>query len=290
MTDQTQLEAPIILTIPQPSVRRVIAIAAIGFFLAMLAMGPCILGFERFFESLFYFSATWILILMMSPPIAFFAWLAFPPRSLLPRLEISRCRIRVVPGRIARFFAETNVEIALAAQSREILLCHNVWQGLGDGLRLIVRAADGTEREIRATPMDYLNARNSQVLAEGVSAASGLPVRLLTRRRQADGTIREAPWNPQPRSAKYISGAALAMGAVPFVGGAVVGVIWPTPAFIVTAGLGLWLSQMGVFFLLARWSGSTVKFPTPYSLATVFTFAAAYALAVVMVGFLLMGR
>jgi hypothetical protein len=157
----------------------------IAIFLAAFAILPYKLGFERFFESLAYFSATWLVMFIFGPAIAFFAWLAFPPRGSMPRLEISRSRIRVVPGRIARLFAETAVEIDLSPKSRDILLCHSVWQGLGDGLRLVVRDGDGTEREIRATSMDYLSARKAQKLAEGISAATGLPVHLLIRRRPA---------------------------------------------------------------------------------------------------------
>ena len=129
---------------------------------------------------------------MFAPAIAFFAWLAFPPRGSLPRLEVSRSRIRVVPGLIARRFAETAVEINLYPTSRDILLCHSVWKGLGDGLRLVVRDGDGTERQIRATSMDYLTARKAQKLAQGISDITGLPVQLLTRIRQADGRVRKS--------------------------------------------------------------------------------------------------
>jgi hypothetical protein len=223
---------------------------------------------------------------MMGPAIAFFAWLAFPPRGSMPRLEISRSRIRVVPGRIARLFAETAVEIDLSPKSRDILLCHIVWQGLGDGLRLVVRDGDGTEREIRATSMDYLSARKAQKLAEGISAATGLPVQLLIRRRQADGPVLETSWNPPSGRTGVVRGAAVAIGAVPFVGGAIVGVLWPSPAAMLVVGLGLWISQMSLLFLLARRTGSKAKSPTLYSLTTVFTFAATYGFAVVVIGFM----
>src|ERR1035438_1383115 len=102
MTHQTEYEAPTILVIPQPAVRRCIALVGIAIFLATFAIFPYKLGFERFFESLAYFSATWLVMFMLGPPIAFFAWLAFPPRGSMPRLEISRSQIRVIPGRIAR--------------------------------------------------------------------------------------------------------------------------------------------------------------------------------------------
>ena len=276
--------------IPQPAVLKGVAIAFIVFYLVLFAIGPWKLGPERFLSSLFHFSATWLIILILLPSIVFFARLGFPPKGSLPRLEVSRKRIRIVPGRIARLFAETPVEIDLAPQSTEILVCHTEWQGLGDGNRLVVRATDGTERQIRATSLDRLSALGAQRLVNGISAATGLPVILLKRSRREDGTDQEAPWNPPPRRSRIVRGSALAMGAVPFVGGSVVGVIWPTPAVIAAVGLGMWLSEMCALFLLSRWTGSEAKFPTPYSLSTVFTFAAAYGLAVVVVGYIFMGR
>lgn len=290
MTVQAEREVPTILVIPQPAFRRAVAIATIVLFLAIFSILPWKLGFERFFESLTYFSATWLVIILMGLPVALFARLAFPPRHSLARLEVSRDCVRVVPGKVARLFAEKSGEIDVTPQTREILLCHNVWQGLGDGLRLVVRAADGTERQIRATAMDYLNAQDARKLADGISMATGLPVLLSIRRQQTDGTVQDAPWSSQSRRTRLVHGAELAMVAVPFIGGAVAGGLWPIPLVIVVVGLGLWLSQMGVLFLLARCAGLRQKFPAPYSLTTLITFAAAYSLAVVVVGFIFGSR
>lgn len=283
MSDQTGHEIITVLVVPQPVVRRIIASATIVVFLSLSAILPWKLGFEKFLYSLTYFSATWLVILMFAPPIAFFMWLAFPPRGFLPRLEVTRRYVRIVPGRVARFFAETPVEIELAANSSEILYCHNAWQGLADGLRLVVRASDGTERDIRATSVDYLSEQQAQRLGEGITTATGLPVLLLKRNRQADGSIRETPWNTPPHRSRIAGGASLATGVVPLLGGSVVGAIWPTPALIFSVGFGLWLSQMVALSLLARWRGSRAKFPLLYSLTTVFTFSAAYGVAAVVV-------
>jgi hypothetical protein len=279
MANHSAHEAPTILTIPQPAARRVIAISFIAVFLALFTTLPSKLGFGGFFKSLFHFSATWLVMSMFAAPIAFFARLAFPPRKSLPRLEVSRSYIRVVPGRIARLFAETAVEIALAPQAKEILLCRVI----GDGLRLIVRDADGAERQIRATSMDYLSARDAQVLAEGISGAIGLPVLLLARGRRADGAIRETSWIQPSGGAGAAIGAAVATVAIPFVGGAVVGILWPSPAVMLAVGLGLWLCQMGTLIVIGRLVQPRAKFPTLYSLKTVFSFAAAYGLALVAV-------
>jgi hypothetical protein len=286
MSDQTGREIITVLVVPQPAVRPIIASATVVVFLSLFAILPWKLGFEKFLDSLAYFSATWLVILMFAPPIAFFVWLAFLPPGFLPRLEVTRRYVRIVPGRIGRFFAETPVEIDLASNSSEILFCHNAWQSLANDLRLIVRASDGTERDIRATSVDYLSERQAQRLGEGITTATGLPVLLLNRNRQSDGTIRETPWNPPLRSSRIAGSAALATGVVPLIGGSVVGAIWPTTALIISVGFGLWLSQMVALSLLARWRGSRAKFPVLYSLTTVFTFSAAYGLAVVVVHYI----
>ncbi len=280
MANHHELEPSIILPIPQPTARTVIAICFIAALLILLGILPGTLGFERFFESLSYFSPTWLVILMFVPPIAFFARLAFPPRGSLPRLEVSRSRIRIVPGRVARMFSETAVEIALAPQAKEIRLC----RVFGDGLRLVVRDADGAERQIRATSMDYLNSRDAEVLAEGISAAIGLPVLLVAKRRREDGSLEETLWKPTSGEAKAVSGTVLATIAIPLVGGAVVGLLWPSPAVMLAVGLGLWLSQMSILVLLARWIQPRAKFPILYSLTTVFSFAAVYGLVLFGIG------
>jgi hypothetical protein len=43
--------------------------------------------------------------------------------------------------------------------------------------------------------MDYLSARKAQKLVEGISAATGLSVQLLIRRRPANGPVLETSWN-----------------------------------------------------------------------------------------------
>ena len=89
MSDQTEHEIITVLVVPQPSVRPIIASAMVGVFLSLFAILPWKLGFEKFLDSLAYFSAP-VVILMFAPPIAFFMWLAFLPRGFLSRLEVTR--------------------------------------------------------------------------------------------------------------------------------------------------------------------------------------------------------
>jgi hypothetical protein len=120
--------------------------------------------------------------------------------------------------------------------------------------------------------------------------ASGLSALLLPRSRQADRTAQDVSWDPKSRTAKMLIGSALALGTVPFAGGAVIGVLRPTPAVIVAVGLGLWLSENGVLFLLARWAGSRAKLPPLRFLTSVIPFAAVYGVVVIAVGSILRGR
>jgi hypothetical protein len=121
------------------------------------------------------------------------------------------------------------------------------------------------------------------------SAAIGLPVLDLPAMK-ADGTAQEASWNQLSSRKRIAIGTGLAMGVVPFAGGAVVGVLWPTPALIVAVGLGLFLSERGVLFLLVRYAGLRAKFSTLYSLTTVISFVAAYGLALFAAASVFRGR
>ena len=115
-------------------------------------------------------------------------------------------------------------------------------------------------------------------------------MRRLVRKRQVDGSVSEDSWTPSSRRLTANTRIALAMGGVPLIGGAVSGLLWPTPAMIVLDGLGLWLCQICVLFLVARFSGSRSKLQAPYLLSTIFSFAATYGFAVVVVGFLFRSR
>ena len=177
--------------------------------------------------------------------IAFLLRLAFPPRGALPRLQIRHDSVRFIPGRVARhLFAEPAIE-ALLRLDREILLCYSFLEELPDGYRLIIRAADETEREVRARFLTLLDAKECRKIVEGITGATALPVRLVIRRRLADGTVQETPWMPLAPNA-IISGAfsGVTLGAVPYIGGITIGYLLPRPAVIVAVGFALWLGRM----------------------------------------------
>lgn len=75
-------ESITVLAVPQPVVRPMIASTTAVIFLSLFAILPWKLGIERFLASLAYFSATWLVILMFAPPIAFFYLACIPTSGL----------------------------------------------------------------------------------------------------------------------------------------------------------------------------------------------------------------
>lgn len=157
-----------------------------------------------------------------------------------------------------------------------------------DGVRLIVRGSDEPERELDVKWSFILDAQECRTIADGIIAATGLPVRLVTRTRLMDGSVQETPWTPPEPNTNLARGSVIAaIWAVPYIGGVIVGYVLPRHATILIIGLALWLGQMLAASACAHWLYHTKeKHPTLYSLTTVFTFGAAYGLAVVFVGYI----
>ena len=136
------------------------------------------------------------------------------------------------------------VEAPVTPQSKEIILCRSVRFDLGDGHRVIVRAADETEREMKGVYFLGLNSTHYQRLAAGIHAVIGLPVRLVVRRHLLDGTLQETPWILPAAGASFLrSIALLTFGATPFIGGIIVGWLLPSATVTVVTGLALWVGM-----------------------------------------------
>lgn len=113
-----------------------------------------------------------------------------------------------------------------------------------DGFRAIIRAAEETEHEVRVNFLTFDSVRFLQI-AEGMKAATGLPVRLVIRRRLTDGAVQETPWLPIAAEASIARGfAAVAIVALPYIGGIIIGFFLPRAPIIVGIGLALWVGQM----------------------------------------------
>jgi hypothetical protein len=235
--------------IAPPSIRRIIALAGALPFLLLACWFPAKVGFDRIAHAFMDSWVGWLLYAMLLIPPLFFLRLAFPPRSAMAKLQISHDGVSFVPGSLVkRYFAQPVIEAAITPQSTEILLCQH---GLPNGYHVIVRSADKTEQEIDAgASLTLHSVEEGQKISDGIAAVTGLPVRLVIRRRLADKTFDEKPWEPNVSRADLRMGLVLATGALPLVGGITAGFALTRPAFIVGVGLALWLVWRLALFVI----------------------------------------
>jgi len=160
-----------------------------------------------------------------------------------------------------------------------------------DGYRVIIRALEEPECEIRVLFFARPDEQDCKQLADGITATTGLPVRLVIRRRLANGAVEETPWIPDSGKATTARTVAfMCIAALPYVGGLIMGYLLPGPATIGIVGLALWLGQMLSIFIYAKGSGAPTKYTKLSALTTIFTFGAAYGLAAVVGAFMLHAR
>ncbi len=289
MATMAQRGEPFTFYIRLSAIIRFFPLAATALFLYFLVSIPVSVGTRGFTNH----PALWLLEIGFVGAVALQLWLAFPQRRTQARLEVLRESIKFIPRRMDRRFLGAQVtEVRVTARSSEILFCRSRFEGMPDGVRLIVRGSDEPERELEVKFSFILDAQDCRTIAEGIIAATGLPVRLVTRTRLMDGSIQETPWTPPEPNTNFTRGSVMAaIWAVPYIGGVIVGYVLPRPATIVIIGLVLWLGQMLAASACAHWLFHTrEKYPTLYSLTTVFTFGAAYGLAVVFVGYIIRAR
>jgi hypothetical protein len=126
------------------------------------------------------------------------------------------------------------------------------------------------------------SAEEGQKISDGITAVTGLPVRLVIRRRLADKTFDEKPWEPNVRRAELRTDVVLGIGALPLVGGIAAGFALTRPAVIVGVGLALWLVWRLALFAIKhdkpRWSFATAM----YAMVNLFIFEVAYGVAVII--------
>jgi hypothetical protein len=229
------------------------------------------------------------LIATMVGVILLALWILFPPQSTLARFEFTSDRARFIPNLIARSIGEKSEETTISPQSAEILICHRFVPQKVNGYRIIVREADGTERELASysphTQVD-LNASEIDSMAEAITPATGLPVRVVIRRKSPTGAIDETPWTPSFTKGKSLRTAALGTVALPYVGGILMGWFSLNPTIVITVGLILWLCMIFAIYLASRTDPDPKRFPLLKALTTLVTFSAAYAVCFVVTAYL----
>ena len=200
------------------------------------------------------------------------------------KLEFAPDHVRFIPNRLARMTGQSPEEAAISPQSAEILLCHRYWQERPNGWRVIVRAANGDERELAEAALLYLRARDVDTLARSISPATNLPVRVVIRRTTLHGPVEETPWTPPAARTRILMPIAISAVVLPFVGGILTGWFSPSPGIVIVVGLALWLCLMLALYAAARTDRK--KVPLLYSLTTLVTFSATYAVCFVVTSYL----
>lgn len=267
--------------IPPASAGHVIALGCASLVVSAILLIPLVLG-GRYNEPVFA-----VLLLGISPLVAFFLLLAFPPRSWRARVEFNHNLIRYIPVPPLRWIGEPEISLLIGAETREVLICRGSRDKYGGffaddprdfpyGFRAILRAGDGRDRKIEIKTGNRLNSNQAQALINGIAGATGIPARLVKRQSREDGTIEEVPWIPDAHSTRPTVLARVVFAATPLLGGAVVGLSRASGAQAALVGLILWLAQTAITFILSQ----PVKQPRiawPYWFTTAITFAASYA-------------
>lgn len=292
MEDSAKSVEPVRFELPAPSEWRISGFAMIALSLVLALVLAANLGFDRIGWLIDTTSHPWVLIFPILPLITLFVLSfgpVFPPHSFHARFELARDHVRFVPSFVARSVAvgERPQEIAIAPGTAEVLLSHRFVQGQLDGYRIIVRAANGTERWVgthSAYTRIVLKARDVARLTGELASATGLPTRAVIQRPSAGGTVEEVPWEPTPAQHQLRTVLGLLAAALPFAGGTAMGWLSPAPAIVVVVGLALWLCFVGGLYALAR--ANHKNFPVLHALTTLVTFSATYAVCYVATAYL----
>jgi hypothetical protein len=135
-----------------------------------------------------------------------------------------------------------------------------------------------------------LSTRGANALRDGITAATGLPVRLIKRKSSEEGVMREVTWTPSERPEHLLALAMLLFVAMPLVGGIAAGVSRMSGLTVITVGVLLWFLQTLAVLLYARRSHEKSRTAMLYWLTTAITFAASYAVVFLLTSTLLHNR
>jgi hypothetical protein len=279
MATTTQAGVKFVYSIPIPSSVRVLAAAVALILFAFLFGIPLVdLGAARMVETFRSDTVAWAFLgATVGSLMAFFIVLAFPPRSWRAELEIEQDRIRLIPRPVLSWIDEPAIDMEFGPRVHEILLCRGSRFNSPFGFRIILRAFDMPDREFKVETGDDLALADTRFLSDGITAATGLPVRLIERKIRKNGTVREGIWIPPSRALPSTEIARLIAVAFPFVSGAVTGYLQPGYLTVAIVWITLWLIQTLVLFLYNRFLRQPRTFVAFNWFYSLFNFAVEYA-------------
>jgi hypothetical protein len=244
-----------VFRIPMAPSRRVIAIVFGAILFLCTAYIPLKVGLTRFFAGLNANRGLLFLYVGLAAAVALFVGLAFTFHSAQPKLQIRRGTIRFVPSKLAELrLSEVPVQADIGPLSREILLCHSFIEELPDGYSLIVRADDGTERQVKLGRSLALDANGWRLLVDGIADATSLPVRLVLRRQLANGSTQEMQWVPTEGKRIHFGVRALlaiCFALLPYFGGLLV-VATRNIAWLTLAGIAICVLSTSSAYIVRR--------------------------------------
>lgn len=208
-----------------------------------------------------------------------FLWLSFPRFKSAARLEFRRNVISFMPAPLDRLMYEP-VNASIQPNDNGILLRYH-----GARYKLLIQAESGGEHETGIALLTELSARDASELTNGISAATGLPARIVMSRRLANGKAEDFPWQPRSTAAKLATVGKLAFGTLPLWAGAIAGFVAPSIVVIGEVGLALWLAQTLAIVAYVHLRAGKAKFPWLYWASTIFTFGALYTAMAVFMSF-----
>jgi len=287
-TTTIQAREPFVFYMTPGVVVRSLPLFGAAFFLSMELYLMWGLAFEHLRPNPGMWWVPWSVTALLLGSSAFMIRLAFPPHRVQPRLEARHDRITFIPRGIDRVLGDPDAEIAISPKSSEVLICLDIYDKHFDGYRVIVHSPEEPEQATKIMILSALDARKRRKIADGIAAATGLPVRFVIRRRATGESVTESPWNPPDRAADRARVAQiLAIGLTPFATGAVAGYLDLQKTAFIIAALA-WLVQSLAIVCYSRIflkrSGSSKSFRSTFAsaLPTVFTFGAWYGLAYVI--------
>jgi hypothetical protein len=301
MASSKQPGEAFIYAIPAPALSRGIALAMAGFSISAFLFFLT-LTFRVAIASLEDALSLWLILTLTLVAGAFFLVLAFPPRSWGAWIEFGREGIRYLPKPPMRGTREPSISLPIDTCDKEILICEaseDVFDknyGLGSqkypfGFRVLIRDSKSQDRVLKVETADRMTGHQTDILTEGISASTGLPVRLVQRESSAEGMVRELPWIPDRRTLDLSRLFKLAFGTTPFIGGMVVGYLRPELVIVAAVGIALWLAQTAVLFTYAHLSRRKLSGAAKlYWATTIYTFAISYLLAYAIVFYVFRSR